>query len=153
MSDVSIKLNWDGDLKFTGISSNGHQTKIDGDKESGPTPMEVLLEAIGSCSAVDVVVIMEKVRTPLERLEIKLDGHRHNPEPRYYTDVQIYFDAWGEGINPDKLERAINLSIVKYCSVFHSLRADINFDVGYRIHSPGSDAAGEYSPVGMEAKL
>ncbi|MGE0103100.1 MAG: OsmC family protein [Blastocatellales bacterium] len=152
MSDVKIRMNWDGGLKFTGLTANGHETRIDGDKEAGPTPMELLLEAIGSCSAIDVVVIMEKVRTPLQKLEISLEGNRHNPEPRYYTDVRMNFDAWGEGINHDKLERAINLSIVKYCSVFHSLRPDTKFEVGFRVHESGAEAAGDYRPVGLEPR-
>ncbi|QQS44782.1 MAG: OsmC family protein [Acidobacteriota bacterium] len=150
MSDVNIKMNWDGGLRFTGINGKGHETRIDGDKETAPTPMEILLEAIGSCSAIDVVIIMEKVRTPLRKLEISLEGNRHHPEPRYYTDIRINFDAWGDGINPDKLERAINLSIIKYCSVFHSLRPDIDFRVGYRIHSPEGEAAGDYTAVELE---
>jgi putative redox protein len=147
MSDVTVKLNWNGGSAFTGLNSSGHETVIDGDKKSGASPVELLLEALGACSAIDVVIIMEKVRTPLQRLEVTLEGLRHSPEPRYYTDVRVNFDAWGEEINPDKLARAIYLSFAKYCSVYHSLRPDMKLQTGFRIHSSGAEAGGEYQPV------
>jgi putative redox protein len=144
MSDVTVKLNWDGGMKFTGVTVRGHETVIDGDGKEGPSPVEVLLEALGSCTAVDVVIIMGKVRTPLQRLEVTLEGNRHSPEPRYFSDVRVLFDAWSEGVNPEKLSRAINLSLEKYCSVYHSLRPDMKVQAAFRIHAPGAEAAGEY---------
>ncbi len=147
MSGVTVKMKWNGGQSFTGVNSSGHEIVIDGDKKAGPSPVEVLLEALGACTAIDVVIIMEKVRTPLQRLEISLEGNRHSPEPRYFTDVKVLFDAWGEGINPDKLARAISLSFTKYCSVYHSLRTDIKLQAEFRINKPGGEAAGEYQLV------
>jgi putative redox protein len=147
MSDVIVKLNWTGGLRFTAINAGGHETAIDSDRVQAPSPVELLLEALGSCAAIDVITIMEKVRTPLESLEIHLDGDRHSPAPRYFTNVRMRFDAWGVGVNPAKLERAINLSVVKYCSVYHSLRPDIRFRAEFRIQAPGVDAAGDYQNV------
>jgi putative redox protein len=144
MSDVTVKLNWDGGSKFTGVNVNGDKTVIDGDRKDGPNPVEVLLEALGACTAVDVVIIMGKVRTPLQRLEVTLEGNRHSPEPRYFTDVRVLFDAWGESVKPEKLSRAIKLSLEKYCSVYHSLRPDLILQTAFRIHAPGAEAAGEY---------
>lgn len=147
MSDVTVKLNWNGGLKFTGLDSQGHETIIDGDHQAGPSPVELLLEALGACSAIDVVIIMEKVRTPLQRLEVTLEGNRHSPEPRYYTDVRVRFDAWGDGINPDKLARAIALSFAKYCSVYLTLRPDMKLQPQFRIHLLNAEATGEYQAV------
>lgn len=149
MSDVTVKLNWNGGLKFTGINAGRIETVIDGNHVDGASPVELLLEAVGACSAVDVVVIMEKVRTPLERLEVIVDGERRQTEPRYFQSVQIKFDAWGEGVNPEKLARAINLSIGKYCSVYHSLRTDLKLQAEYRIHAAGAEASGDYEIVEM----
>src|ERR1043166_2023057 len=101
MSDVSTKVIWSGGLKFTGINANGHATSLDGDKKDAPTPVELLLEALGACSAVDVVVILEKSRTPAQRLEVTLTGQRHEPEPRYFTEALVRFDIWGEDIRPE----------------------------------------------------
>ena len=149
MSDVTVKLNWNGGTKFTGINAGRVETIIDGDHVDGASPVELLLEALGACSAVDVVVIMEKVKTPLARLEVVLDGDRRSKEPRYFESVRIKFDAWGKDINADKLMRAINLSIGKYCSVYHSLRTDLKLLAQFRIHETDTDAAGEYQTVEM----
>ncbi len=149
MSDVTVKLNWNGGLKFTGINAGRIETVIDGNHVDGASPVELLLEAVGACSAVDVVVIMEKVRTPLQRLEVIVDGDRRQTEPRYFQNVRIKFDAWGEGISPEKLARAINLSIGKYCSVYHSLRTDLKLQAEYRIHAADTEASGDYEIVEM----
>ena len=149
MSDVTVKLNWNGGLKFTGVNAGRIETVIDGDHLDGASPVELLLEALGACSAVDVVVIMEKVKTPLARLEVVLDGDRRSKDPRYVESVRIKFDAWGDGISADKLARAINLSIGKYCTVYHSLRTDLKLLAQFRIHATGTDAAGEYKTVEM----
>lgn len=146
MSNLSVKVNWAGDLKFVGMNSRGHETILDGNAREGASPVEILLDALGACSAVDVVTILEKVRTPATRLEVVLEGDRHTPEPRYLTSVTLRFDVWGDGISPDKLERAINLSIGKYCSVYHSLRPDMKLRTAYRIHPAGAEATGDYHP-------
>ena len=149
MSDVKVKLNWNGGLKFTGVNAGRIETVIDGDHLDGASPVELLLEALGACSAVDVVVIMAKVKTPLARLEVVLDGDRRSREPRNFESVSIKFDAWGDEINADKLMRAINLSIGKYCSVYHSLRTDLKLLAQFRIHAAGTEAEGEYQIVEM----
>jgi len=149
MSDLTVKLNWNGALKFTGVNAGGVETAIDSDKQSGASPVELLLEALGACASVDVVVILEKYRTPATKFEVTLEGDRHTPEPRYLTEVRMLFDVWGEGIIPEKLARAINLSIGKYCSVYHSLRDDLKVQPQFRIHATGADASGEYRSVEM----
>lgn len=149
MSDVSVKVNWQGGLRFTGVNAGGIETAIDGDKKTAPTPVELLLEALGACTAVDIVIILEKQKTPAARLEVTLDGDRHSPEPRYFTGVRLRFDVWADGVKPEKLERTIDLSISKYCSVYHSLRKDLTLEVEYRLHPSGGDGAGDYSRISI----
>ncbi|MFN0085361.1 MAG: OsmC family protein [Blastocatellia bacterium] len=146
MSSLSVKVSWAGDLRFVGVNTRGHETILDGNIVAGASPVEALIEAVGACSAIDVVAILEKVRTPATRLEVTLEGDRHTPEPRYLTSITLRFDVWGDGISPDKLERAINLSIGKYCSVYHSLRPDMKLQTVYRIHPAAAEAAGDYHP-------
>ena len=153
MSDVSVKLNWDGEMRFTCVNAAGHETLIDGNKKAAASPVEILLEALGACTGIDVVLILEKMRTPAGRLEIALAGNRHQTEPRYYTEVRLRFDVWGDGINPEKLARAIKLSIEKYCSVYHSLRTDLKTVAEFRLHALGADAAGEYQIVEVDQHL
>ena len=151
MSEMTAKLVWQGGLRFTGTTAGGVETAIDGDHQTGASPMELLLEALGACSAIDVVMILEKMREPLARLEVSLDGDRHSPEPRYFTAVRARFDAWGDGLKPDKVARAINLSFAKYCSVYHSLRPDLKLQPEFRLHAAGAAASGEYQLVEVSA--
>jgi putative redox protein len=149
MSDLTAKLNWDGGFRFTGVNAGGIETVIDGDKQSGATPVELMLEALGACSAIDVVSILEKMRTPATKFEVTLEADRNRTEPRYLTSVKMLFDVWGDGIAPDKLVRAINLSISKYCSVYHSLRDDLKVQPLFRIHATGAEVSGDYQVVEM----
>ena len=149
MSDLTVKLNWNGGLRFTGVNAGGIETAIDGDSQSGATPVELLLEALGACVSVDVVLILEKMRTPASKVEVTIEADRRHTEPRYLTNARISFDVWGEGVTPDKLIRAINLSISKYCSVYHSLRDDLKLQSLFRIHATGAETSGDYQVVEM----
>ncbi len=148
---MTTKLIWNGALKFTGQNAKGSATAIDGNTESGPSPMELLLEAIGGCSAIDVVLILQRMREPLARLEIALEGERADSQPRYFTAITARFDVWGDGLNTDKVARAVNLSFARYCSVFHSLRKDLRLTAQFRIHAAQAEAAGEYQTVEITA--
>ena len=149
MSDLTVKLNWNGGLRFTGVNAGGIETAIDGDSQSGASPVELLLEALGACVSVDVVLILDKMRAPASKVEVTLEAGRHRTEPRYMTSALMSFDVWGDGITPDKLVRAINLSISKYCSVYHSLRDDLKLQSQFRIHATGAQASGDYLVVEM----
>jgi putative redox protein len=149
MSDITARVIWKGDSRFTGISRTGFETPIDGDARTAASPVDLLLEAIGSCAAVDVVQILDKMRTPVTRLEVTIDADRHSPEPRYLTRSLFKFDIWGDSIKPDKASRAIQLSIVKYCTVFNSLRTDMEAAAELRLHSGDED--GQYIAVALKA--
>jgi len=149
MNDLAVKLNWDGGSRFTGVNAGGIETSIDADKQSGASPAELLLEALGACASAYVVLILGEMQTPAEKFEVTLDAHRHRTEPRYLTGARMLFDVWGERITPDKLVRAINLSISKYCGVYHSLRDDLKLRPQFRIHATGAEASGDYQVVEM----
>jgi putative redox protein len=89
------------------------------------------------------------MRTPAAKFEVTLEADRHRTEPRYLTGAIMQFDVWGDGIAHDKLVRAINLSISKYCSVYHSLRDDLKLQPQFRIHATGAEASGDYQLVEM----
>jgi len=152
MSDMTVTLVWTGGQQFTATNSAGIETKIDGTHYAAASPVEILLGALGSCTAIDVSIILEKMRMPADRLEVTLDADRHSPEPRYLTRARLRFDLWGDGIRNDKVARAISLSITKYCSVYNSLRKDMIIEPQYRIHQTGSEAGGEYHNVVIVAE-
>jgi putative redox protein len=99
----------------------------------GLGPMEALLAALGSCSAVDVQDIMRKKRTPLSTYRIELEGVRADTTPARYTKIIVRHIGSGEGITKENLEKAAHLSHEKYCSVASSLREDIEFVIEARV--------------------
>ncbi len=105
-----------------------HTSPLESDSASvGLGPMEALLAALGSCTAVDVQDIMKKKRTPLSTYRIELEGFRTESIPQRYTKIIMRHIASGEGVTQDNLEKAVRLSFEKYCSVASSLRQDIEF--------------------------
>jgi len=133
-STRAVTLEWAGrDLKFRGEGTEPvtAEIAIDGDGETGPSPMQALLLACAGCSGADVVVILEKMRVRLTRLSIDVSGVRRDDDPKRYTSLEFRFSMSGDGLDAAKAERAVRLSLDKYCSVVHSLAPDIT--VGHRI--------------------
>ncbi|HEY9429827.1 MAG TPA: OsmC family protein [Gemmatimonadaceae bacterium] len=119
--DNTIFAQWQGDHRFDIGRERGPVVRVDGDAATGPSPVDTLLGALASCAAVDVVDILAKRRTPVATLEVKVAARRANSTPRRLTHVQLAFRITGEGIEREHAERAIDLSINKYCSVRDSL--------------------------------
>lgn len=106
-----------------------------GGSEAGPRPKELLLMALGGCTASDVIPILKKKRVPLQGFEIRLTGNVREEYPQVFTDIHVEYVFYGEGIDPKDVERAIELSTTKYCSVTAMLRASVNITHSYRIES------------------
>ena len=118
-------MRWLDQLKFEGSSAGRPTILVDGDAKVATSPVELLLLAAATCSASDVVIILQKQRVKLERLEVKMHGTRRDAEPRRYTAIAYHFTVRGEGADEVKVRRAIDLSLEKYCSVVASLAPDI----------------------------
>jgi putative redox protein len=100
---------------------------------AGLGPMEALLAALGSCTAVDVQDIMAKRRTPLTRYRLEIEGSRAEGTPGRYTSILVRHIGSGEGVSAEQLEKAAHLSHEKYCSVAASLREDIVWSIEARV--------------------
>lgn len=120
-----ITLKWQDGLRFVGGAPDGPLTAIDGDNAAAPGPMLTLLLAAASCSGSDVVIILKKMRVQLRELRIEASGQRREQEPRRYTAIHLDYHLAGEGIDQAKAQRAVSLSIEKYCSVIHTLAPDV----------------------------
>ena len=116
---------WQQGLRFTGSETGGPAITVDGDNVVGPGPMLTLLLAAAACTGSDVVVVLEKMRVDLRELRIEVAGTRREEEPRRYVAIHLDYHMGGEGIDPMKARRAIDLSLEKYCSVIHSLAPEI----------------------------
>ena len=115
------RVEWTGKQAFTAVTPDGRRGYYDVPVDAGgdgtaPTPMETVLHALAACSAVDVVRIMEKMRLPLDSLEVEVQGERAADHPRVYTRIHMLFTARGD-VPLGKLERAVALSADKYCSI------------------------------------
>lgn len=103
---------------------------VDSAGETGQSPMQLLLMAVAGCMAIDVVLILEKGRVPLEGLEVNAIGVRADEVPKRYVSVKLEYVV--EGPSDDdmvKVDRSIALSRDKYCSVLHTLDPELDFEV------------------------
>lgn len=117
---------------------SGHWVVMDGKKEigggdAGSSPKELLLFALGGCTAFDVITILKKKRVPVENVEIRLKGKESEEHPKVFTDVHVEYVVYGEGIDPKDVERAIELSVTKYCSVSAMIAKAAHLTHSYRI--------------------
>ncbi|TIM04929.1 OsmC family protein [Mesorhizobium sp.] len=118
---MKARVKWVEERTFVGESGSGHKVVLgtafgpDG-KTPGPSPMELMLLGTGGCSAYDVVHILEKGRQAVEDCVVELDADRAEKEPRVFTRIHMHFIVKGRALSHDKVRRAIELSIEKYCS-------------------------------------
>jgi putative redox protein len=129
---IQAELVWAGELKF-GATSGATAIVVDGDAQGGPSPMQLLAEAVAGCMAIDVVLILTKGRHPLQGLRIAFSGERAPTPPRRYTRIDLTFHITGNVPAP-AVARALALSRDTYCSVWQSLRPDIALTTNYQIH-------------------
>jgi len=120
---------------FIGITPSGHAQAIETDSQrhSAATPMELLLLALGGCTGVDVISILRKKRQQITDYRIEVSGERREEHPRAYTRLFVKHIVRGRGVSRDAVERAIELSDQKYCSVAATLRGTAEIITSYEI--------------------
>jgi putative redox protein len=126
-----LELVWEHDLVFGGRSGDITMT-LDSAAVSGPSPMQALGFALAGCMAMDLVHILKKGRHDLRGLRVDLKGERTQTEPRRFTRIELRYTITGS-VPTEPIERAIQLSREKYCSVWHSMRQDIALDVSFSV--------------------
>ena len=97
----------------------------------GSNPMELVLMAIAGCSGMDIVSILEKMQVKVQRFETTVEGERASEHPKVFTDIEVVYKFWGNSLPEDKLQRAVQLSMSKYCSVANMIDKAAN--ITYRI--------------------
>ncbi len=118
----------------SGVSARLDAASVIGGTDDGIRPMEMILMGLASCSAFDVVHILKKQRQGLKDLDIEVDGKRREEIPKVFTDIHMTFLMSGE-LDPHKVERAIALSVEKYCSVYEMLKSTVNITWSVEINS------------------
>ena len=118
---MKARIKWVEERTFVGESGSGHKIVLgtasgpEG-RTPGPSPMELMLIGAGGCSAYDVVHILEKGREPVEDCSVELDADRADEDPKVFTRIHMHFVVKGRGLSEKKVERAVALSLEKYCS-------------------------------------
>jgi putative redox protein len=124
VAHAPIDVQWVGGLSFEAGRSGGPKARIDGDAITAPGPFDMLLAAIATCASVDVVTILEKQRTPVRALNVRVEASRLDSTPRRLASATLHFSITAPGSTVAKATRAIELAVTKYCSVRSSLIAD-----------------------------
>lgn len=137
---IKIELNRLNDaFHFSAVNESGNVVHLDSSPDTGGTnqgmrPMQMMLAAMGGCSAIDIISILNKQRQPLKDLKITVTGEREkNVIPSLYKTVHAHYRFFGD-LDKDKVDKAINLSIEKYCSVSRTMekagaRITYSFDI------------------------
>jgi putative redox protein len=130
---TSAELTWRSDLVFDGTAGGTHAV-LDSNGKAGPSPMQLLAMGLAGCMSMDVVDILKKGRYDMRALRAHFIGHRAGEPPKRYEEITLHFVIDG---NPpaEAVDRAIALSRNKYCSVWHSMRQDIELTVTYEIRT------------------
>lgn len=131
---MTLDLDWSGGLVFQAQVGDNAIT-IDSDGKTGLSPVQALAAALAGCMSIDVVHILTKGREDLRGLKGRLVGWRAADDPHRFVRIDLKFTLRGE-IHPDRVERALALSREKYCSVWHSMRQDIDFTIAFEFEKP-----------------
>jgi putative redox protein len=133
-----IEVDWQAETAFIGHNPAGGSVqmgKLDG--RPGISPVELVLIGLAGCTAIDIVDILRKMRQPFDALKVKVQGKQAPDYPMIYTEIEVTYFLWAEGIDLKAVERAIQLSEEKYCSVSAMLRCSADIHSSYRILQPG----------------
>ena len=144
--DLRIGLSWRRDLLFDTGPAGVPPHPVDGNTREAPSPPQVLLEALAGCVSVDVVLILQKKRTPATAIACEITAERADAVPRRIVKVHLHYRISGDNIPLANAERSIELAVTKYCTVRDTL--DPNMPVTWSVEI--SDAARGSRAVALE---
>ena len=123
---MTINVTWQGDCHFNVVTEAGFEIFIDADSKSAPCPTEILLSALGSCSATDVALYFKENDIELKSLNNRLTYQLTESEPRLYKSVNLHFSIEAKGVIESQVNKAIEEAINKYCHVCLMLQPTIS---------------------------
>ncbi len=131
---LKTKMTWAGGMKFEAKSNWGFKIVADsaesvGGTESGAKPTELLLYAVAACSGMDVVSLLKKMRQEMTSLEIEVNGLQGDEYPKPFHTIEMKYIVGGKNLDKSKIEKAINMSQDKYCTVSQTLKGVAEFKV------------------------
>lgn len=131
---MQATVKWLGDELFLGQSESGHTIVLDANGGNlAPSPMENVLISLGGCSSVDVVSILQKARQDISSCHVEINSTRVDSVPKLFSDIHLHFVIKGKSVAEKHVERAVNLSADKYCSVALMLNKAVNITHDFEI--------------------
>lgn len=132
MGTTQISARWTGEaLNYTGIDSIGKEIAMGG--KEGFRPSQLMLMGLAGCMGMDVLSILQKKRQEVTDVEIQVTGHNPDDYPKPYHTVEIAFTVHGSDIDAKAVERAIDLSIKKYCIVGQTLQREVELKTSFTV--------------------
>jgi putative redox protein len=135
MKNSAAVVEYAGNDFFVATTPSGHALVLDskGERSAAPGPLELLLVALGGCTAVDVVSILEKKRQKVTKYHVEVRGERREEHPRSFHRMEVRHIVTGHAIDPEAVRRAIELSTDKYCSVAATLRPTVEIVSSFEV--------------------
>ncbi len=138
---VKVSTKWLGEMRFESTNPSGHNLFIDageenGGKGEGYRPKALMLSGLAGCSGLDVAALIKKMKLDVEDFNIEVEANLTDEHPKYYDKVGMYFHFFGANLNEKKLQRAVDLSIEKYCGVMEMFRRFSELEIKTYFHSP-----------------
>ncbi len=133
-----VEVKWDHGLRFIATTPSNHAVVMDTKKDVGgfetaPSPMELLLVALGGCTSMDVMSILIKMRENVKDYRLEIEAVRADEHPKYYTRIHLKYIIYGKGLKEENVKKAIELSQTKYCSVSANLSGKSEVTYSYEI--------------------
>jgi putative redox protein len=138
---TEIVATWNAENTFVGTNAAGGTVQMGTlDGKPGVGPMQLLLAAIAGCTGMDIVSILQKKRSDLKDMQVRVSGKRADDYPKIWTQIHITYLIWGNDLKPQDVEQAIELSETKYCSVGIMLGNSAKITSEYHLLKPGESA-------------
>ena len=137
---VQVTTKWLGDMRFESTNPSGHNLFIDageenGGKSEGYRPKALMLSGLAGCSGLDVAALIKKMKLNVDEFKIETEANLTEEHPKYYDKVAMHFHFYGVDLNEKKLQRAVDLSIEKYCGVMEMFRQFSELKIETHFHS------------------
>lgn len=144
MGKMTSTVRWTDGMQFVGETGSGHSLVMDGAPEvggrnTGMRPMEMVLLAAGTCTAMDVVFMLKRARQAIDDCWIEVEGNRVEEIPKIFDKIHLHYVIVGDGLNEKQVNRAVEMSADKYCSVSHMLKAAVEISYDYEIRATAED--------------
>ena len=129
---MKVTAQWQKGLTFIGTNEAGQSVTMDGEGHA-PSPMHLMAMAVGGCSSIDVVMILEKARQKITDCICEIEAERAERAPRVFTKLHAHYKVYGQDLKPAQVERACQLSMEKYCSASLMLSKSVAISHSFEI--------------------